>query len=135
MKRKRSSGAAQKATKKQKLDAKSDQQPSYPLLRKYYADVVTLRQYLASRLKKKRRRRLQQYGQDVSSSDAAVSQLLDVTIVGTFGPVLQQEESIIVEEDISVFTQQLSDSGAPSSLTPGTFKQSEVGTDFEVFLY
>jgi telomerase reverse transcriptase len=124
MKRKRAS-KAQRATKKPKLD--DDPQPSHPLLRKYYADVVTLRQYLVSRLKKKRRRRLQQYGQDPSTSEAAVSQLLDVTVVGTFGPVHVQDESIIVEEDISMFTQQLSDSGVTSSLTSGSLKQSEVG--------
>lgn len=134
MKRKRSGGSAQQAVKTQKLNAGSIQRPSYPLLRKYYADVVTLRQYLASRLKKKRRRRLQQYGSDLSNSDADVSRLLDLTIVGSSAPVHLQDESIIVEEDITVFTQQLSDSGVPSSLTPGTFKQSEVGLDLHLLI-
>lgn len=127
MKRKRSSGAAQKAFKKQRLDDETHQRPSHPLLRKYYADVVTLRDYLASRLRKKRRRRLLQYGRDDSNDDASVCQLLDKTIVGTHAPVHIQDESIIVEEDITIFTQQLSNAGVASSLVLGTFKQSEVG--------
>lgn len=129
MKRKRSAGAAQKALKKQKLDGAIAQPPSHPLLKKYYADVVTLRQYLASRLKKNRRRRLRQYGEDASHSDATVCQLLDVTLIGTFAPVQVQEDSIIVEEDITFFTQQLSAADATCSLSPGKFKQSEVGID------
>lgn len=129
MKRKRSGGGALQSVKKQNTNAKSDQRPSHPLLRKYYIDVVTLRQYLSSRLGKKRRRRLQRYGQDTSNSDAGVSQLLDQTVIGTHAPVHVQDDSVIVEEDITIFTQQLSE-GATSSLTPGTFKQSEVGKDF-----
>lgn len=127
MKRKRPNGVAQQAVKKLKSTSETDQPLSYPLLRKYYVDVVTLRQYLSSRLKKKRRRRVQQYGRDASNSDAAVSHLLDQTVLGTHAPVHVQDESVIVEEDITVFTQQISDSATATPLTPGSFKQSEVG--------
>lgn len=130
MKRKRSHGAAQQAVKKQRLDDDSKQKPSHPLLRKYYAEVVTLREYLASRLTKKRRRRLQQYGRDGLKHDASVCQLLDETIIGTHAPIRVQDESIVVEEDLSIFTQQLSVADATSSLAPGSFKQSEVGVVF-----
>ena len=126
MKRKRPSRAAECAKKKQKLDKQSNERPSHALLKKYYPEVVTLRQYLASRLSKKRRRRLQQYGRDASSDvDTGVVSLLDATLVGSFKHV-QVDDSSFVDDDITLFTQQLSEIEAAPSLTPGKFKQTEV---------
>jgi telomerase reverse transcriptase len=86
---------------------------------------VTLRQYLASRSSKKRRKKLQLYGRDASAGgDADVCRLLDSTIVGSFAPVHVCDESLI-ENDITIFTQQLSGSTAVSH-SPGGLQQPEV---------
>ena len=128
MKRKRKSGACQHADKRQKLEH-AISAPSQPLLKKYYPELVTLRQYLASRLSKKGRRRLQQYGRDstsLSQTDSEVIRLLDTAFVGSFKPV-NVDESSSIDEDITLFTQQLTVSDNTVSLTPGEFKQNEVG--------
>ncbi|CAK3842412.1 Telomerase reverse transcriptase [Lecanosticta acicola] len=135
MKRKRptQNRDATHAAKRLKPGDETTDRPSYPLLGKYYTDVVTLRQYLASRLTKKRRRRLQQYGRDGDQhAEAAVSRLLDKTVVGAFQPV-NTEESSFVEDDLSTFTQQLSHSESSILLTPGELKQTEI-VDFTVWL-
>jgi telomerase reverse transcriptase len=94
-------------------------------LRKYYPELVTLRQYLASRLSKKRRKKLQVYGRDpLAQGDADVSQLLDATVIGTFARLHLRDESVI-EEDIAIFTQQLSGTTVQSSLR--SLPQPEVG--------
>lgn len=127
MKRKRSSRDAIRANKRLKPDDGTTERPSFPLLRKYYPEVVTLRQYLASRLPKKRRKRLQNYARDGDQgADAAVQSLLDTTIVGTFQRV-NIEDSSFAEDDLSTFTQQLTHSDSSINLTPGELKQSEVG--------
>lgn len=125
MKRKRPGRAQKHSNKRQRHDDGSVQRPSFPLLKKYYREVVTLRQYLASRLSKKRRKRLQQYGR--ADAEELVSQLLDTTLVGTSKHV-QIEDSSFVEEHLTIFTQQLTHSESSSALTPGEFKQSEVGS-------
>lgn len=128
MKRKRKTAACQHTDKRQKTDSPASH-PSQPLLKRYYPQVVTLRQYLASRLSKKARRRLQQYGRDPTSGtqvDSEVIHLLDAALVGSFKPV-HLDASSFIEEDITLFTQQLTASDTTVSLTPGEFKQNEVG--------
>ena len=125
MKRKRPNRDAARAGKRRKTGDVATDRPSYPLLRKYYPEVVTLRQYLASRLPKKRRRRLQQYGKD---GDQTVCQLLDKTVIGAFQHI-NVEDSSVVDDDISTFTQQLTNADSSITLTPGEFKQSEVGAN------
>lgn len=130
MKRKRRQRDPTCPDKRQKLDHGGSCHPTSSLLRRYYSEVVTLRQYLASHLPKKRRRKLQQYGRDgCADADDTVVNLLDTTIVGTFKHV-SVEDSSFSEDDVTVFTQQLSDSDASISLTEGTFKQAEVGHSY-----
>ncbi|PIA90296.1 Telomerase reverse transcriptase [Cercospora beticola] len=126
MKRKRPSRTAQRANKKQKLLAQLTERPSHALLEQYYPQVVTLRQYLASRLPKKRRRKLQHYGRDATAKDdSPLLDLLDTTLVGSFKHV-QVDDSSFVDDDISLFTQQISENGTAPSLTPGKLKQPEI---------
>lgn len=127
MKRKRPNRAEAAAKKKQKIHAQLNERPSHALLKKYYPELVTLRQYLASRLPKKRRRRLQQYGRDAVSDCgcSGVVSLLDSTLIGCFKHV-QVDDSSFLDDDISLFTQQVSESDAAASVTPGKFKQTEV---------
>ncbi|KAM3414559.1 Telomerase reverse transcriptase [Cercospora zeina] len=133
MKRKRASRAGQRANKKQKLLAQSAERPSHALLEQYYPEVVTLRQYLASRLPKKRRRILQHYGRDVDGEkDDALAHLLDTTLVGSFKHV-QVDDSSFVDDDISLFTQQISETSTAPSSTPGKLKQPEI-VDFAIWM-
>lgn len=128
MKRKRQSRGAERATKRVKAHVdQSRVRPSNALLKAYYPEVVTLRQYLASRLPKKRRRRLQQYGRaDGHEHHVELTRLLDAALVGTFQHV-PIDDSSIVEEDLTLFTQQLSATDDGRTCTPGHLRQHEVG--------
>lgn len=128
MKRKRPSRETQRARKRVRIDCTPSPRHSHALLRQYYSEVVTLRQYLASRLPKKRRRRLQQYGRDAElTADDSVVRLLDTAIVGSFKHV-QIDDSSFALDDITLFTQQLSEIDSTLHPSLGHFKQSEVGT-------
>lgn len=110
-----------------------------PLLRRYYSSVSSLRHYLVSRLcesSKNRARRISRYGQKDSDgsteADAAVLELLDSVLVGSFdGFAGKDSESF--EKELNVFTQQLSDGNTEVGLSQGTLKQAEVGLWFQCF--
>lgn len=130
MKRKRQSRTCQRENKRIKQDDAHRERPTQPLLRNYYPEVVTLRQYLVSRLvnsSKRTRRRLQQYGRDEAQADARVSNLLDTTIVGAFERVrFPTEESPSIEHEITLFSQHVASCGTNVTLTHGEFKQAQV---------
>ena len=131
MKRKRKNHSEQREAKRPKRDAVSTDPPTWLLLRQYYAQVVTLRQYLASRLSSKRRKKVLQYGLDLSNatergSDPSVAALLDNIVVGSFKHV--ESSSIdLFDKDLTVFTQQLSNSTAATNQTQVVLNQSDVG--------
>lgn len=131
MKRKRPNRSNTGARKRQKTEDTSAPKPSPALLQKYYPTVVSLRQYLASRLSKQRKKRLQQYVH--GKGDEVVCKLLDTTLIGTFGHI-QVDESSFVEEDLTIFTQQRTQLDSSIALTPGSFKQPEVGHSFLILL-
>jgi telomerase reverse transcriptase len=130
MKRKRQSRACQRENKRVKQDDVQRERPTQPLLRTYYPEVVTLRQYLVSRLvssSKRTRRRLQQYGRDETQADGRVSDLLDTTIIGAFERVrLPVDDLQTIEHKITLFSQHVASCGASVTLTPGKFKQAQV---------
>lgn len=140
MKRKRKHDGGQRAAKRAKTDAKAHDPPTWPLLRYYYPNVSTLRHYLAARLSKtlrKRGRALLRYGNsrkhdDSAVVDEAVVKLLDETIIGSFNGT-EAVDVDAIEKDITVFTQQLSDSSSTITPTQGVFKQSEVGRVYYLF--
>jgi len=133
-KRKRQPRKANASIKRQRT-GDNKQNPIVPLLRQYYHEVQSLRNYLVSRLpksSKKRRRRLLHYGlqsaQDESILvDDGTVQLLDKIQVGTSKHIGNREEVEQLDEEISVFTQQVSESDI--SITPRSreLRQSEVG--------
>lgn len=137
MKRKRRSHSERQATKKVKTEPTGSQdRPTWPLLRYYYPEVTTLRRYLAAKLSKtskKRSRALLHYGQPASSNDAAqdvaLTHLLDSTVVGSF-TTTEGLDLDAIERDLTVYTQQVSDSTTAISATQGVLKQSEVGLVF-----
>ncbi|KAF2766008.1 hypothetical protein EJ03DRAFT_391235, partial [Teratosphaeria nubilosa] len=140
MKRKRAQNRADRCTSKRvRYDANAELHLTAPLLRQYYPNVTTLRQYLASRLskasRKRRKRLLRLSGQDSQDSepgDDALAKLLDTTLVGAFNHVGEAVDETIAR-DISIFTQQISDSTTEISPTQGALKQSEI-VDFVIWL-
>jgi telomerase reverse transcriptase len=133
MKRKRKSHAADGPTKRQR-QGDDGRPPVAPLLEQYYHEVHSLRTYLVSRLpksSKKRRRRLLNYGaQPVHDEsilvDHGVAQLLDTILVGTAKHITTKEPEQL-DQDISVFTQQVSESDVSITPNAGHLKQCEVG--------
>ena len=132
MKRKRVSKASNHLDKRRRVDGTGSQQrcvhPMVPLLKQYYHEVLTLRHYLTSRLpktSKKRRRRLMRYETE-PDQDHAVTSMLDTILVGTTKYV-SNEELDKLDNDITVFTQQLSDSDITIGASTGRLKQAEVG--------
>lgn len=109
--------------------------PINPLLTQYYHEACSLRQYLVSRLpksSKKRRRRVLHYGQSSNQSsdlpcDSALSELLDTIIVGTSKSVSVGSVTDL-DNDISVFTQQVSETDISIAPSSGRLTQSEVGS-------
>jgi telomerase reverse transcriptase len=132
MKRKRQSRAQQRENKRVKQDGTQRERPSQPLLRNYYPEVVTLRQYLVSKLvkpSKRTRRRILQNGRDGSEADERVTRLLDTTVIGAFESVhIPSEEAQSIENEIKLFSQQIASDRSSVSLTPNEFKQAQVRT-------
>ncbi|KAK5164075.1 Telomerase reverse transcriptase [Saxophila tyrrhenica] len=127
MKRKRKTQRDAREGKRQKLVHGSTQPPAWTLLRQYYPTVLTLRRYLASRLPKNRRKRVLHYGRgndNNADADVHVVGLLDSVTVGTFNHSPKNDEDL--EKDITVFTQQVSESSATIGPTQGALKQSEI---------
>ena len=137
MKRKRKASRTHGAVKRQKTANVSNDPPTWPLLRQYYPNVLTLRQYLSSKLSKKRRKKVLQYDHIASSTsitDANVSlgHLLDRTAVGTFNHT-EISDTGCIDNDITIFTQQVSGSSAPITPTQGALQQCEVGSGYKLF--
>lgn len=132
MKRKRKACDAPKADKRQRTNGLKH--PVAPLLHLYYKEVHSLRAYLVSRLPKsakKRRRRLLRYGLQPEHDESIlvendVVDLLDSTLVGTSKHVPVQELEQL-DQDISAFTQQVSETEISVSPSAGHLRQAEVG--------
>jgi telomerase reverse transcriptase len=134
MKRKRKSHTGSGSVKKQRTND-NRQAPIVPLLQQYYHEVHSLRTYLVSCLpksSKKRRRRLLRYGVQPSEDESIVvdhgtAQLLDTIQVGTAKHIAAQDFEQL-DQDITVFTQQVSESDISISPSAGHLRQSEVGS-------
>lgn len=134
MKRKRKSNSACDSKRQRTEDSHFARHPIVPLLSQYYQEVHSLRTYLVSRLpksSKKRRRRLLHYGLQPVNDDSiiveqSVVELLDSILVGTSKHVSTQELDQL-DQDISVFTQQVSETDISVSPSAGHLRQSEVG--------
>jgi len=132
MKRKRKARRDERVEKRQKTDRDIVEPPTWLLLRQYYTKVLTLRQYLVRALSgsKKRQRKLLHYGKftdkrSASLVDPSVIHLLDSVVVGAAEETEPVDDESI-DKDITLFTQQLSESSLEISATQGAFKQHEV---------
>jgi hypothetical protein len=148
MKRRHSAHAVGGIRKKARraVDQSSNPTPTcatHPVLRRLYPEVLTLRQYLLSRLSstsKNRHRRISQLGRATPAQgaspdgpDVAVVQLLDSALVCT-SAVHAETNSYAQftherEKDIKAFTQQRSQGTPGGTFNPGYYMQSEVGHD------
>jgi len=134
--RKKAKGANDQSTKATAVNA------THPVLQRLYPEVLTLRQYLLSRLpssSKNRSRKLSQLGHAIPAGgkntaddlDNAVVQLLDSALVCTSGVLPEKDKTTRFteerEKDIEAFTQQRSQSTPGGTFKPGYYRQSEVG--------
>lgn len=133
-KRKQKSHNASASGKRQRTG--DNKQPSVvPLLQQHYHEVHSLRTYLVSRLpksSKKRRRRLLHYGLQPAQDESILVdddtvQLLDRIQVGASSPIDKRELEQL-DQEISVFTQQVSESDISVSPNARQLRQSEVGS-------
>lgn len=132
MKRKRKAKSEIPPDKRPKLVAKASGGASN-LLRRYYPEVVSLRQYLVasfSQVSKKRRRSIDHYGVVDETQESVVKglpDLLDSVIVGCPRLAGAVVSTTSLEKELEVFSQQLSDSTGRTISTQGSLTQSEVG--------
>ncbi|KAH6866719.1 hypothetical protein BKA58DRAFT_210337 [Alternaria rosae] len=139
--RKKAKGAGDQSTKAIAVNA------THPVLQRLYPEVLTLRQYLLSRLpssSKNRYRKLSQLGCAIPAGDKsttddldnAVVQLLDSALVCTAGVQPQKDKPTRFteerEKDIEAFTQQRSQSTPGGTFKPGYYRQSEI-IDFVIW--
>ncbi|KAF2842799.1 hypothetical protein M501DRAFT_28316 [Patellaria atrata CBS 101060] len=117
---------------------------NHPVLSCFYHNILTLRQYLLSRLpetSKRRRRAITLFGfEDVDiqscprSADIPrkdILRLLDTTIVGFDNGIVPCRDDDY-EHDLAVFSQQVPGSSLGSTLAPGDTLQSEI-VDFVIW--
>lgn len=133
MKRKR---ASQQLPSHKRVRAASET-PNLALLRLFYTKVVTLRQYLVSKLphsSKKRRRYLEQYGvlrkdqEEVHRRGSTLGTFLDTSLVGIPTDVVCSPQPS-QDSELQVFSQQLSGPTLRANLSQGILSQTEVGSD------
>lgn len=124
MKRKRDSKNTSDSIKRTKASARQgpdhDHQSAPSILRLYYPQVLTLREYLLqATTSKHKKRRIINYGSDTGNSsqdaDAGLVRLLDTVLVGFH--TVKKEESDLVEyqNELSIFSTQVTGSEAKSS--------------------
>ncbi|KAG9691440.1 hypothetical protein KCU95_g7896, partial [Aureobasidium melanogenum] len=122
MKRKRGKKDASEIVKRTKVDSNSikrNSQPTPTILRLYYPQVLTLREYLLQpKTSKNKRRSIASYGHDTAKSsqetDSELSKLLDTILVGCHD-VKKEHDTVDYRNDLSIFSTQASGSTAKSS--------------------
>ncbi|THW62778.1 hypothetical protein D6D20_04102 [Aureobasidium pullulans] len=124
MKRKRDSKDTSDSIKRTKASAQQgpdhDHQSAPSILRLYYPQVLTLREYLLqATTSKHKKRRITNYGSGTGSSsqdaDAGFVSLLDTVLVG-FHTVKKEESDLVdYQNELSIFSTQVTGSEAKSS--------------------
>ncbi|KAI4731927.1 hypothetical protein E4T49_00185 [Aureobasidium sp. EXF-10728] len=123
MKRKRSNREASGAVKRTKISSGAidrDPQHTPSILRLYYPQVLSLREYLLqAKTSKNRRRLILNYGFDTAKSsqesDPELAKLLDTILVGCHDVKKEEDDNIDYQNDLSMFSTQVSESTAKSS--------------------
>lgn len=124
MKRKRPEHGELKARKRarsdDKIGTKSTNLPDSNVLRSYYPKVETLRQYLVSRLSKKRSRALndatrQRENHDAYSDGSRLGALFDSTLIGSSVERSEEQDHGKHLSELKVFSQRRSESASGSS--------------------
>jgi hypothetical protein len=123
MKRKRGSRVESGTVKRVKISIDSPSRTSQhipSILRLYYPQVLTLREYLLqANSSKNKRRQIQNYGKSVSTNpretDFELANLLDSVLVGCHDVNKKEHDLIDYHNDLSIFSTQTTESTARSS--------------------
>lgn len=134
MKRKRAREAESTALKRRKFSndaVKHNPQHIPSILRLYYPQVLTLREYLLqANLSKNKKRQIQNYGNDaVKSSQEINSELakfLDNILVGCHDAKKEERSAIDYNNDLGIFSSQVSGSTARSSGSQAQLSFAEI---------
>ncbi|KAH0412892.1 hypothetical protein KCU90_g17283, partial [Aureobasidium melanogenum] len=123
MKRKRGKKDASATVKRTKVNSDSINrmpQPTPTILRLYYPQVLTLREYLLqAKTSKNKRRSIASYGYDMAKcsqeTDSELAKLLDTILVGCHDVKKEEHDTVDYQNDLSIFSTQASGSTAKSS--------------------
>jgi len=124
MKRKRDSKDTSDSIKRTKASAQQgpdhDHQSAPSILRLYYPQVLTLREYLLqATTSKHKKRRITNYGSGTGSSsqdaDAGFVNLLDTVLVGFHTAKKEESDLVDYQNELSIFSTQVTGSEAKSS--------------------
>ncbi|CAD0096672.1 unnamed protein product [Aureobasidium mustum] len=123
MKRKRGKHDTSGTVKRTKVSSDSTNRKSQPtptILRLYYPQVLTLREYLLqAKTSKNKRRLIANYGYDTVKSsqetDSELVKILDTVLVGCHDVKKEEHDTADYQNDLSIFSTQASGSTARSS--------------------
>ncbi|KAH0360282.1 hypothetical protein KCU84_g7184, partial [Aureobasidium melanogenum] len=122
MKRKRGKKDDSGSVKRTKVNSNSinrNPQPTPSILRLYYPQVLTLREYLLeAKTSKNKRRSIASYGHDTAKSfqetDSELAKLLDTILIGCHDVKKEEHDTVDYQNDLSIFSTQASGSTAKS---------------------
>lgn len=134
MKRKRGKKGASETVKRTKVSNDSinrSRQPTPSVLRLYYPQVLTLREYLLqSKTSKNKRRSIANYGHDTAKgpqeTDSELVNLLDTILVGCHDVKKEEHDTVDYQNDLSIFSTQASGSTANSSCSQAQHSFAEI---------
>ncbi|KAH0004930.1 hypothetical protein KCU78_g13146, partial [Aureobasidium melanogenum] len=134
MKRKRGKKDASKTVKRTKISSDSisrNPQPTPTILRLYYPQVLTLREYLLqAKTSKNKRRSIASYGHDTAKcsqeTNSELAKLLDTILVGCHDVKKEEHDTVDYQNDLSIFSTQASGSTAKSSGSQARLSFAEI---------
>ncbi|KAG9689750.1 hypothetical protein KCU95_g13462, partial [Aureobasidium melanogenum] len=140
MKRKRGKNDASEAVKRTKISSSTisrNPRPTPSILRLYYPQVLTLREYLLqAKTSKNKRRSIATYGYDTAKSPQATDfelvKLLDTVLVGCHDLKKEEHDTVDYQNDLSIFSTQASGSTARSSGSQAHLSFAEI-VDFVIW--
>ncbi|CAD0112186.1 unnamed protein product [Aureobasidium uvarum] len=122
MKRKKGNREASGTVKRTKTSSDAvDRGPQHTpsILRLYYPQVLTLREYLLqAKTSKNKKRLILNYGSDTAKSsqdaDSELAKLLDTILIGCHDVKTEEDDTVDYQNDLSIFSTQVSESTARS---------------------
>jgi hypothetical protein len=134
MKRKRGSRVESGTVKRVKISIDSPSRTSQhipSILRLYYPQVLTLREYLLqANPSKNKRRQIQNYGKEVVSNsqetDSELANILDSVLIGCHDVKKEEHDIVDYHNELSIFSTQITESTARSSGSQAQISLAEI---------